>query len=98
MCIPESCRVTVIQTDFGQWPTWDSSRTDLLYLGIPTNRLALPGTPHEQNCSTWESPRTELLYLGLHCSTWASTALPRPPDENAFIRACIGARGTIRAI
>ena len=57
MCIPESYRVTVIQTDFGQWPTWDSSRTDLLYLGIPTNRLALPGTPH-----TGPKPVRQLLF------------------------------------
>ena len=31
---------------------WASPRTDLLYLGFPTNRIALPGLPHEQILST----------------------------------------------
>ena len=46
---------------------WSSPRTEMLYLGPPTNRNALPGTrprtemlylgpPHEQKCFTWDSP------------------------------------------
>ena len=43
---------------------WASPRTDLLYLGFPTNRIALLGLPDEQILSTWAPPRTELLYWG----------------------------------
>ena len=35
--------------------TWDSPRTELLYLGLPTIRIALTGTPHEQNWFTGPS-------------------------------------------
>ena len=40
-----------------------SPRTEWLSLGFPTNRFALPGLPHEQNCSTWASPRTDPVCL-----------------------------------
>ena len=56
----------------------DALRTELLYLGRPTNRIALPGTSHEQNCSTQDSPRTELLSLGLPTNR---IALPGTPHE-----------------
>ena len=55
-----------------------SPRQELLYLGLPTRRVGLPGPPHEKNCATRASSRKELFYLGLPTRR---IALPGPPHE-----------------
>ena len=48
----------------------------LLYLSSPTNRIALPELPHEQNCSTW-APKNRIVLpelpheqYSLHPGSW----------------------------
>ena len=48
---------------------------------FPTNRMVLPGLPHEQICSTWASERTELLYLGFPTNR---SCLPELPHEQNY--------------
>ena len=48
---------------------------------FPTNRMALPGLPHEQICSTWASSRTQLFYLGFPTNR---SCLPELPHEQNY--------------
>jgi hypothetical protein len=61
--------------------TWASPRTELLYLGFPTNRSCLPELPHEQNYSTGVSPRTELQVANLFLEVILFVGKPRESNS-----------------
>ena len=55
--VSSGCQAADLVEQFFSWGVLVKQSWD-----FPTRKIALPGPPHEKDCSTWSSPREGLLY------------------------------------